>query len=237
MTESSAPGASVTKSVVATGGSFRRTARLSAFSSAVPSGSVSATVRTSSPTLAPAIGTSTSLRSPAASSIWRLAKAGSTSDRVPSMDTESVHRAGVSVDRGEVERQPRLVARREEVRQARRHHDRIADEHVLLARGRRRPWSRRAPSAGRVPLKSGIGTETCAVPSGPTSTMPEWKATSVSVGGGPSKRGEPGVAAGAHHAAHALHAVDQLVVEVADRDAEAALAEIVGSPGRASRSA
>jgi hypothetical protein len=37
-------------------------------------------------------------------------------------------------------------------------------------------------------LKSGSGTEICALPSGPTATTPEWKATSVSVGVGPSKR-------------------------------------------------
>jgi hypothetical protein len=67
-------------------------------------------------------------------------------------------------------------------------------------------------------------------PSGPTRTTPEWKGHErLGRASGPFEAGQTAIAAGADNAAHALHAVDQLVVEVADSHAEAALAEIIGS--------
>ena len=77
-----------------------------------------------------------------------------------------------------------------------------------------------------VPAKSGMSNATSALPSAPTVTMPEKSASGGPVGGLPCSCGA-GVAAGADLAARALHAVDQLAVEIADFRRERALAEIV----------
>ena len=69
------------------------------------------------------------------------------------------------------------------------------------------------------------------MPSAPTLTMPECSATSTEVGGGVPSRDAAAVAAGAQRAGHALHRVDQQAVEVADLDAELALAEDTSRPG------
>ena len=67
---------------------------------------------------------------------------------------------------------------------------------------------------------------TSAVPSAPTVTSPENSASGGCVGGVAGHRAAA-VAAGADRAARALHAVDQLAVEVAQLGREPALAEIV----------
>ena len=77
-----------------------------------------------------------------------------------------------------------------------------------------------------VPVKSGMSKVTVAVPSAPTSTMPECSATSTEVAGGVPRREAAAVTARAQRAGHALRRVDQLAVEIAELDAELALAEI-----------
>ena len=67
---------------------------------------------------------------------------------------------------------------------------------------------------------------TVAVPSAPTSTMPEWSATSTEVAGGVPRREAASSPPERTRAEDALRRVDQLAVEIAELDAELALAEI-----------
>ena len=77
-----------------------------------------------------------------------------------------------------------------------------------------------------VPLNCGMSKSTVALPSASSFTGPEKKATSFSVGGLPCAAHGVAVAAGAQPSGGAERAVDQPAVEVAQFEAEPALAEI-----------
>ena len=79
-----------------------------------------------------------------------------------------------------------------------------------------------------VPLNCGMSKSTVALPSASSFTGPEKKATSLSVGGLPCASHAVAVAAGAQASGGAERAVDQPAVEVAQFEAEPALAEIPG---------
>ena len=78
-----------------------------------------------------------------------------------------------------------------------------------------------------VPANSGMSKLISAVPSAPTVTMPGIERQRLLRGRAALQLGAGGIAAGPDLAAGALHAVDQLPVEVADLRGHAALAEIV----------
>ena len=87
-----------------------------------------------------------------------------------------------------------------------------------------------------VPLNCGMSKSTVALPSASSRTGPEKKATSFSVGGLPWAVEAAAVAAGAQPAGGAERAVDQPAVEVAQFEAEPALAEDTRLPDPAPRS-
>ena len=122
----------------------------------------------------------------------------------------------------------RLVAGRQEARQAGRDHDRIAHDHVGLgmADAVRRPGDRH-DADGAVELRDVEADGRLAVARRAAPGRRRRRPASR-VGGLPLHRHLRAVAAGAERAGGAERAVDQAAVEVAHLEAELALAEIPG---------
>jgi hypothetical protein len=130
-----------------------------------------------------------------------------------------------SVDMGQLEQQARAVLGREEARQARHHDDRIAHHHILdrMADALLGPGHRHDPQ-GAVEVRDVEGDRRPAL--GVETDDLGLEGDQILGGRRAFEPDHGAVAAGAHHAGHALHAVDELAVEVADLHPETALTEV-----------
>ena len=145
-------------------------------------------------------------------------------DAVAGLELEAVV-AGSTRDVVDLDEEPRAVAGEQELRDAGADHHRIADQHVLdrMADAVARPGHGH-DADGAVELRHVEGDRRLAV----GADFDDAGIEGHQLLGGRG-RGEPrsaAVAAGADLARHALHAVDEQAVEIADLDAELALAEI-----------